>query len=111
MSPSKREPMMPTLTRPFAMVWLSLLSVAMYGAFDGRGGLAQILRPHGGTHGQAGVEGQEPGFGDGGQLGGILHVEKYKAAALAVVLGKIGGLGLEVGENPLDRGSQGTGAG
>jgi hypothetical protein len=49
------------------------------------------------------VECQKPRLGDGWNLGGILHLEEDVPGALAVVVREIDRLGLQVGQDGLDR--------
>jgi hypothetical protein len=50
----------------------------------------------------AGIEREEPRLGDGRDLRSVLHVEKNIPCALAVVVGKINGLRLQIRQNGLD---------
>jgi len=54
----------------------------------------------------AGIEREEPRLGDGRDLRSVLHVEKNIPCALAVVVGKINGLRLQIRQNRLDGGAE-----
>ena len=81
--------------------------ISLNGSLDGSAGCtAEILRRHGGPYADGGVEGEEPGLGNGGELRGILHVEEYVTAAGTIGLSEVSGFGFEVGEDLLDKWSE-----
>jgi CubicO group peptidase (beta-lactamase class C family) len=86
-----------------------LSGVLTHSLLDARRSLGQIVGIHRGMELQMSVERQEPGLGDGRDLGRVAHIEEDIRRALAVILGKVRGLRLQFRDDTLNRLAQRAG--
>ena len=85
---------------------LVLLPVLLDRAVDPRAPRRKVLRRHRRPHRESCMKRQEPGFGDGGQLRRLFHIEEYVPRALAIVFREVRRFRLELVQDTLNRASQ-----
>src|SRR6266536_1691568 len=78
------------------------IPVPFHRPLDSRTSSGEVLRIHGRADRKSGVEGEEPWFGNCGQLRRLLHVKEYVARALTIIFGEVRGFRFQLLEDPLN---------